>query len=157
MPAVVEGSPTLGSSSKVAIVRAVVSLYRSSPTKEVSGGLKRKNSHLPQETTNVAVESIEKKRRLVKEFELVFCWKETSSSLPLRKPSSDKVSKGKNKGSSSQEVVGDLPITLISNELRVHFQLSPDSSPTSIAELLSNHAFGMPPNLADSRLVGTIC
>ncbi|KAG8654196.1 hypothetical protein MANES_05G107751v8 [Manihot esculenta] len=151
VPTVVEGASTLGSSSNVAIVRAVVSLNRSSPVEEAGERLKRKNYPLSQGTTTTTVGTARKKRRLVKESELISSQKETSSSLPPRKPSSNKVSKGKGKESSSQGVIGDLPTSLISNESRVHFQLSLDSSPTLIAELLNNNVFEMSLNLVDPR------
>lgn len=63
--------------------------------------MKRKNSRLYQETTSAAAGSTRKKRRLVKESELVSSRKETSSFLPLEKPSFDKASNGKGKKSSS--------------------------------------------------------
>lgn len=119
--------------------------------------MKRKNSCLSQGTTATTVEIARKKWRLVKESELVSSQKGTSSSLPPRKSSSDKASKGKSKEGQSREASGSLPIALISNESGVYFQLSPDSSTTSIAKLLSNHVFGVSPNVADPRLVGIIC
>lgn len=95
MPVVAEDALALGSSSEVAIVRAVVNLDSFSPAEEVGESLKQKNSHLSQKTTTTAIEIVGKKRRLVKEFELVSSLKETSSSLPPRKSSSDKASKGR--------------------------------------------------------------
>lgn len=128
---------------------------RSSPAERVSEGSKRNNFHFSQETTTVTAGTIAKKRRLVKESELVPFQKGTLSSLLLRKPSSDKVSKGKE--GQSREASGGLPTALISNESRLHFQLNPNSTPTSIAELLSNHVFGPSPNLTDPRMVSMIC
>lgn len=93
--------PTFRGSSKVTSVRAVVNLDRSSSSEEVAESLKWKNSRLGQEMTIVAAGTTNKKRRLVKEFELVPSWRGTSSSLPPKKSSTNKASKGKDRESSS--------------------------------------------------------
>lgn len=53
-------------------------------------------------------------------------------------------------------VDGNLLTTLVPNESGLHFQLNLDSTPTFIAELLSNHVFGSSSNLTDPRMVSTI-
>lgn len=152
VPAAIEDAPTLGSTSEVAIERAVVRTDRSSPAEEVEGGLKRKNSHLPQELATTASGKTGKKRRLVKESELVSSRKVTSSSSNSRKPSLDKADKGKGKEGQTWEVSKGLPTALIYNEGGLPFQLGPDFTPTSIAELLSNHVFEPSPNLNEPRM-----
>lgn len=108
VPVIAGGAPALGGSSEVAIVREAVSPDRSSLLEEVVESLKQKNSWLNQETTTIAIRMTNKKRRLVKESELVSSRKGTLSSLPLRKSSLNKESKGKGKESLSQEANGDL-------------------------------------------------
>lgn len=155
--AAIRGAPIIGSNLAVAMVRALVSLDRSSPAEEVDGGLKRINSHLPQETTATTSRMSGKKRRLAKESELVSSQKGTSSSSLTKKPSLDKVNKGKGKEDQSRKASGSLPTTLIFNESGLSFQLSPNYTPISIAKLLSNHVFKPSPNLTDRQMVSTIC
>lgn len=102
VPAAIEGASAIGSNSKVAIVRAVFIPDRSSPAEEVGGVLKRKNCHVPQEMTTIALEMAGNKRRLVKESELVSSQKKTSSSSLPQKPSSDRAGKGKRSVSKGQ-------------------------------------------------------
>lgn len=80
----------------------------------------------------------------MKESEMVSSQKGTLSSPLPKKPSSDKASKGKGKEGLSREASGGLPTALISNESVLSFQLSLDSTPISIVELLSNHVFEHP-------------
>lgn len=150
VPIIAGGAPALGGSSEVAIVREGVSPDRSSLLEEVVESLKRKNSWLNQEMTTIAIRTTNKKRRLVKESELVSSQKGNSSSLLPRKRSSNKASEGKGKEGHSREASGSLPTALISNELGLSFQLSLNSTPTSIVELLSNHVFRPSSNLTDS-------
>lgn len=114
--------------------------------------MKRKNSRLAQESSTISAGTINKKRRLVKESELVLSHKRTTSSLSRKKPSLDGAGRGKE--GSSQCVSGNLPTALIPNELGLHF---PNSTPTSIVKLLNNHVFGTSPNLTNSRMVSIIC
>lgn len=64
---------------------------------------------------------IGKKRQLVKESELVSSLENTSSSSNMRKPSSDKIGKGKGKEGRTQEISEELPTALISNEAGLPF------------------------------------
>lgn len=98
-----------------------------------------------------------KKKRLIKESELVPSRKGTPSSLPPRKSSTDKASKGQEIESSSERASSNLSTALILNESRLHFQLNPNSTSTSIANMLSNNVFGSSLNLTDPRIVSTIC
>lgn len=93
----------------------------------------------------------------MKESELVPSRKGTSSSLPPKKSSTDKAGKGKGMESLSRGASDNLPTALIPNESGLHFQLSPNFTPTSIIELLNNDVFRMSPNLTDPRMVSTIC
>lgn len=95
VPVAARGVPAFGGSSDVPIVRAEVSPDQSSLAEEVTESLKRKTSWLAQEPSTVPTETINKKRRLVKDSELVPSWKETSSSLPSKKSSTNKVGKCK--------------------------------------------------------------
>lgn len=90
----------------------------------------------------------------MKESELVLSQRGVISSLPRKKSSLDKVSKGKMR--SSREANDNLPTTLIPNKSGLHFQLNPDSMPTSIVELLNNHVFGKFPNLTEPWMVSKI-
>ncbi|XP_021593661.1 uncharacterized protein LOC110600998 [Manihot esculenta] len=50
----------------------------------------------------------------------------------------------------------ELSTALISDEAGLPFQLGPDSTPTSIAEVLSNHIFGPFPSLIGHQMMSTI-
>lgn len=120
-PTVAKDVLALGSSSEVPVARAVVSLDPSFSSEEVAESLKWKNSRLGQERTIITAGTTNKKRRLVKESELVPSRKGNLSSLPSKKPSSNKASKRKGRESSSWGTSSDLPTALIPNELGVHF------------------------------------
>lgn len=141
IPLTIGDAPTPKDNVGVPIVRVVVGSDHSSQAKEVTKSLKRKNSPLAQESSTIPIGTTSKKRRLVKKSELVSFQKGNTSSLSHKISSSNKVSKCKE--SSSRGTDGDLSTALIPNESRLHFQLSPDSTPMIIAELLNNHALGM--------------
>ncbi|KAG8662550.1 hypothetical protein MANES_01G123001v8 [Manihot esculenta] len=120
VPAAIVDAYALWGSSKVAIVRMVVSPDRSSPAKDVGGSLKRKNPRLPQGTTTDVAGTAEKKRRLVKESDIVPSQKGTlSSSLPRRSFSG----KGKGKENQFREAKEGLPtvVSFLSYQSRTFF------------------------------------
>lgn len=128
IPLTVGVAPTSEGSLDIPIVRAMVSLEQSSSSEEVVEGLKRKKSMLAHEQSIVPAGMTSNKRRLVKESEWVSSRRGTPSSLPPRKSSMDKKSKGKGRESLSQDANDNLLTALIPNESRLHFQLNPDST-----------------------------